>query len=270
MSALVWPSNLGEYNNPSSIFFQFYERHTSTSSSIGDQIELYMPNSVSQPSTVDWSNKDVGLTGNAMAQRATSLREMDMSAQGAASQFRGAISQVSDMWGVVAERGAAGAAAATVGVAGGNVTADEMMGMSAGKIPNPYLTAIFKGVNFRNFAFEFNFAALEEGDSDTIHDIIKTFRKNSLPPGSGFGANAEYPKGFLGYPNEVEIEYRFLGAGNKYLHKFTRAVCVGVDVDYTDAGGWYIHDNGFPTNIKLMLKFSEINIVLRDDVEDGY
>lgn len=43
---------------------------------------------------------------------------------------------------------------------------------------------------------------------------------------------------YLNYPNEVEIEYQWMGATNKYIHRFKRSVITSLDVSYTGAGMW--------------------------------
>lgn len=250
--ALIYPPNLQDVEkNPAVIQFQFYERKSIKDSAPEDAIQLYMPQSVSQPSTVSWDTEKFGFVGNAVAQgiktRGDSFSESDL---GSAMSL-------------AASRAGYSIASKAAGLLGGNVSAEGLMGEASGKIPNPYLTMVFRGVDFRTFTFSFKFAPFSEKDCDTINDIIKTFRKNALPPGK-----AGEP--FLGYPRECDISYHWKGEDNKFLHKFKRSVCTAVDIDYTGQGMFAVMRNGMPANIVVNTKWSEIELVLRDDVEQGY
>lgn len=151
-------------------------------------------------------------------------------------------------------------------IAGG--AASDLQGLgeqAAGMMLNPYLTQVFRAIDFRNFQYTFRFVPFAPSDCDTILEIINTFRKWALPEGEQGGASV-----FLGYPGEVEIEYIFEGGGNPYLHKFKRSVITSIDVNYTGAGMWTMMRNGFPTETVMNVTFSEIQIIVRKDVENGY
>jgi hypothetical protein len=142
----------------------------------------------------------------------------------------------------------------------GNVAGD-LGSATTGAIVNPFLTQIFRGVNFRNFAYEFNLTPFHPEDCQTILDIVKTFRKWALPAG-------EATDWKLGYPGEVEIQYQFFGEENPWIHKFKRSVITSIDVVYTGAGQWGMMRNGFPAETVIKLTLSEIEIVTRPDVEN--
>lgn len=249
--ALIYPPTLMDMElNPAVIQFQFFERTSIKDSAPDDTIQLYMPQSVSQPSTVSWDTEKFGFVGMTVAEGirsgSSSFSEQDIS---------NAVS-------LMANRAGYSLASKAASLLGGNVSVEGIMGQASGKIPNPYLTMVFRGVDFRNFTFSFKFAPFSEKDCDTIHEIIKTFRKNALP--------AHNDDAFLGYPKECQITYQWKGKENKYLHKFKKAVCTGIDVDYTGQGMFAVMRNGFPANIVLNTKWSEIELVLRDDVQGGH
>ena len=247
----TYPSNIGNADRqPASIMFSFYERESYKTSTPSDIIHLYMPDQVSQPSTVAWDTEAFGILGAAIS----------------GQRNAGVIGNAADIASRAAQSGAANIASKVISKMGGQVSAEGLMGEMAGKIPNPYVTMIFKGVDFRKFEMEFKFAPFSESDCDTIDAIIKAFRANSLPPGSG----ANKGPSFLGYPQEAEIKYMWMGQDNKWLHKFKRSVITQVDVNYSAAGVFSTQRNGFPSNIIVTLAFSEVEIVLRDDVYQGY
>lgn len=248
---LTYPGNIGdEQKQPASIMFSFYERESYRKSTPSDIIHLYMPDGVSQPSTTAWDAEAFGFIGATIA-GSRNAGVTGALGDGASRAWEGAKSNVMSK---------------LANKMGGNVSAEALMGETQGRIPNPYITMVFKGVDFRKFEMEFKFAPFSEKDCDTIDAIIKAFRSNSLPPGSG----ANKGPAFLGYPQEVEIRYLWMGKDNKWLHKFKRSVLTGVDVNYAAAGIFSTQRNGFPSNIIVSLNFSEVEIVLRDDITEGY
>lgn len=248
---LNYPANIGDaQKQPASVMFSFYERESYKKSAPTDIIHLYMPDGVSQPSTTAWDAEAFGFIGASIAGSRNASAGATI-ADGASRAWQGAKSNIM---------------AALASKMGGNVSAEGLMGETQGRIPNPYITMVFKGVDFRKFQMEFKFAPFSEKDCETIDNIIKAFRGNSLPPGSG----ANKGPAFLGYPQEVEIRYMWMGQENKWLHKFKRSVLTGVDVNYAAAGIFSTQRNGFPSNIIVVLNFSEVEIVLRDDIKEGY
>lgn len=263
MVDLVYPTSLKDAAaNPAWMQFNFFNRESPKESSPKDKISLYMPESASAPSTVSWDSEKFGFIGNAVSQGAAAFQR--------GSGMAGAVDAVKAGWNsvqggsdLIMAHALANVGSAAVGLMGGSVSAEGLMGAVAGKIPNPYLTMVFRGIDFRNFSFVFKFYPFQESDCTLIDDIIKTFRANQLP---------DYEAGMtmLGYPAECQISYKWMDKDNKWLHKFKRAVCTGVDVDYTPTGMFSTMRNGFPSEITVSTKWSEIELVTRADISEGY
>jgi hypothetical protein len=236
---------------PANVMFTFYERTSTTSSSAQDIIHLYMPENFGQPSTVSWDNSFRGgqaVLGAASA-GATAIGDA-MSKVG--GRFAGVSSWVSTIAGAVGKYTA---------------PASDLAQLKAGMTLNPYLTQMFRGVDLRNFQFTFRLTPFSESDCDKIYNIIKIFRKWSLPSGPEGGASSIY----LNYPGEVEVQYQWGADGeNPYLHRFKRSVITELTIDYTGTGMWTMLRNGFPTETILTVSFGEIEIVVREDVENGF
>lgn len=217
-------------------------------SSMKDQVHLYMPEQFGQPNTVSWDSSFRG-------------------GQAVLSAIGGGVHSIADALAKVkGAKAAAQAGAAVQQIASGPTSDLQQLGEGvAGMMLNPYLTQIFRGVDFRNFQFTFRFVPFSEGDCDTIQNILKTFRKWALPEGPQGGASV-----YLHYPGEVEIEYIFNGGPNEFIHKFKRSVITSIDIDYTGAGMWTMMRNGFPTETVMRVSLSEIQIVVRKDVDAGY
>ena len=101
--------------------------------------------------------------------------------------------------------------------------------LKSGMLPNPYLSQLFRGVDFRNFQYTFRFVPFTPADCDNIKEIITVFRKWALPAGPAGGGASPY----LQYPGEVDVQYQFQDGENTYIHKFKRSVITSLDIDYT-------------------------------------
>lgn len=262
---LVYPRDLGDPDRfPAWINFSFFKRRDVNGRQMTDKIDLYMPESAENPSTVSWSTEDFGFVGNAIAATA---KRIDGSGFGGITQD--VINMANNQAvGLIVARGAASLGSSAAGLLGGDVTAEGLMGVVAGKIPNPYLTMVFKGVDFRSFSFVFKFFPFSEEDCAHIYKIINTFRKNILP---GKGDNGA----FLTYPMECDISYKWGGAAggdskgqysNRWLHKFKTAYCTAFDVNYTNSGMFSVMRNGFPSEITVAMKWSERSLVTAEDI----
>lgn len=246
--AQVWYPDLLQDTTafPAHMLFTFYERGSTTTSSMTDQVHLYMPEAFGQPNTVSWDSHFKGGKEalGTVADMATKASEK----WGKSNKFA--------KW-----MGQAGAAIKSYGT-----PATDLAEIASGFMPNPYLAQLFLGVDFRNFSYTFKFVPFSESDCTKIKDIINIFRKWSLPEGPDGGGGSPY----LEYPGEVEVDYMFDGDRNPWLHKFKRSVITSIDVNYTGAGMWTMMRNGFPTETVMNVTFSEIQIIVRKDVAKDY
>ena len=252
---LIYPSALESKPLQGFIKFMAHERNTTKESEPDKEIYLYMPESLNNPNTVDWSPESLGtLAGGMYSAYQNGFGNKDIGS----AALDTLMPSVGQSIGSLAKKLLS--SPASEAALGGIVT---------GSIPNPYMTMMFKGVNFRTFEFTFKLYPHNTKERDSIHKIIKYLRGAALPPGGGKGMSPA----MLGYPKEFDIEYWFVdkdGASkpNKYLNKFKRSVIVGIETNYTGAGQFAQMRDGFPTEITLNLRFTELSIVLRDDVDN--
>lgn len=239
--------------NPAHINFQFYSRTGYDQFSLAESINLPMPEAVSNPSTINWSQEDFGMIGNAVV---TGLQKMGQG-NSSGDAIQGSLSSMSDR---ILSVGAFNVASAAVGYAGGSASADGIMGQVAGKIPNPYKAMLFRGVNFREFSFVFKFVPFTESDCDLIDSIIQVMRSHAYPDFAG-------DQMFFTYPGECQITYCWESGANKWLNNFKRAVCTGIDVNYATGGQWTNMRNGFPNMITITTRWSEVEVVTKNDIK---
>ena len=266
-----YPPDLSDQSvHPAAIEFKFFERKSPTDSAPLNTVHLYMPESVAQPSTVDWGESNLGFIGNAIVQAAGGVSQGLKGAVGVGDLLGSAVSGAGDGMQLAGAYGLANLGSAAAGLMGGNVTAEGLMGAVAGIVPNPYVTALFRAVGLREFAFVFKFYPFREEDCQDIYDIVSVFRENALPSYSKDALGAGTNKALLGFPSECSIRYLWQGKDNEWIQKFKRAVCTSIDIDYTGQGMFSTMRNGFPSEIVMSTKWKELEIVTREDIKEGY
>lgn len=226
---------------PASIYFAFFDRESTQRTRMVDSVHLYMPEQMATNCNIEWEATAFG------AQAMKSLSEMGTNSKnGLLSAMQTGLRSIANPSGMLSS----------------------MVQAGFGVIPNPYLAQLFKGVNFRSYAFNFKFVAQTEKESQRIFDIVKIFRKYAYPSGPTGGYGSANP--YLNYPGEVEIEYQWKGNTNKYFHRFKRSVITKLDVNYTGANIFAITRVGAPKTTILSLALSEIQILIRQDIENNY
>ena len=250
--SLCYPETLKNTSlNPAHIMFQFFEKNTSVTSTC---IHLPMPDNVSNPSTINWEATDFGMIGNAAVKSVKAIKGNTVNKDDIRAELTSMLERVKSV-------AAYTVASEVINGLGGekNLSTDDIMGASSGKITNPYKTFLFRGVNFRTFSFKFNMVPFKESDCYLIDNIVKSFRTHSYPD---FGGE----KMFFEYPDECQITYMWESDANKWLHNFKRAVCSSIDANYAPLGQWASLRNGFPYMIELTTGWTETSIITKGDI----
>lgn len=145
-----------------------------------------------------------------------------------------------------------------------NVSAEALLSRSTGKVLNPNMELLFKGVKLRSFNFTFNMAPRDEGESKSIKNIIRTFKKSmAARTSSGSGAGL-----FIDSPNIFQLEYRSGNKKHKFLHSFKPCALTNMNVDYTGSGVYATYEDATPVHMKLTLSFQELNPIYFSDYDD--
>ena len=156
-----------------------------------------------------------------------------------------------------------------------------------GKIANPYLEQVFGGIGMREFTFNWKLVPRNEKEQQSIHHIIKTLRKSTLPNlndkyGKIAGNNttldvdekSEGSDRWLTVPKVFNLHWKSQGVDIESLPKIKTCVCKNVQVSYTPDNVWATHlttgDNPYPVGYNLSLTFGETEIITSTDVEQGY
>ena len=158
-----------------------------------------------------------------------------------------------------------------------------------GKILNPYVEQVFKGIAVREFNFSWKLVPRNAREQSRIHNIIKTLRYYSLPNYSssgGFNQDSSTPQQssttarlsdrWLTVPNIFELHWMQAGTNTSIqsLPKIKPCVLKSVSVNYTPDNVWATHINTASTGLSgpspvaydLNLNFAETEIITADDV----
>jgi len=134
----------------------------------------------------------------------------------------------------------------------------------AGYAVNPQIQLLFEGIDFRTYQMSFTFTPYSAQEAKTVKEIIKLFRKHSMPQIVTQAAGM-----FFIPPSVFDITFLYNGQENKNLNKIARSVIESVDVNYAP-DGWSAHDDGAPTQTTLTLNFKETFLIDKTKIDQGY
>tara|TARA_R110002074_G_scaffold123683_1_gene259452 strand:- start:71082 stop:72326 length:1245 start_codon:yes stop_codon:yes gene_type:complete len=212
-------------------------------------IKLYTPQSPQEEYGAGWTDVEFGLAG-ALAKQGNVLDTLKGMANGSNPEAR--------------ERGIrllTGMSNITQ-AAGFDFKLQDAIELQTGKIPNPYKQQLFKGMNFRSFAYTFKFIPKNQAELASTYEIIKTFRDHMHPERTD--------DFFIMYPSTFEIEYQYRGIRNKWLTKIADCALVNMKVDYGAGGALTTFQNtgGAPTEINIEMQFRELALITREHFND--
>jgi len=145
-----------------------------------------------------------------------------------------------------------------------------------GTVLNPRLAKLFKQKEFRTFSFMWEFYPRSREEVEMIRDIIETFRYHAHPAkfGEADGAQiqlrvpAEFRVRFLSTNSDKNNQAGFVE--NEYLPRIGYCALSSIAVDYSPNGTYSSLLDNSPTAITLSLNFSEMDVLTRDKIEEGF
>ena len=138
------------------------------------------------------------------------------------------------------------------------------IGLAARVTVNPNIRTTFKGVNIREFTFQFKFLPKSGEESLAVKKIVRLFRENAFP--EQIPLSGEIPLGYK-YPNIFKIrllsgktgEFKNVGTPIKMCH------LRNISTVY-NATSQTFHPDGSPTEIDLNVSFTEYRTIHRSDI----
>lgn len=157
-------------------------------------------------------------------------------------------------------------AAQAAGIAGiGNMSLDQLLARSEGKILNPNMELLFNGPTIRSFKFSFKFTPRSEPEAEQVKLIIGSLKRHMAP---------QSPGAYLGTPNFFELRYRSGNGNHKFLNKFKQCVLENMSVNYTGENTYATYWDGTPVSMIMDLTFKELEPIYSTDYknpgDEGY
>lgn len=129
----------------------------------------------------------------------------------------------------------------------------------AGTIPNPHVSAVFNGVDLKEFNFNFRLSPRSQQEADTINRIINVFRARTHPnPGTVAGAIYS-----LDYPDLAKMTI----VGAKGLTSVNFSFISRFNVSYSSGSNMAFYKDGQPIEIALDFNMKEIDIRTRENYD---
>lgn len=221
---------------------------------LSTEITLYTPQTVMMNQRTDWENyNDVifDLLNSGFAEEVVNSVKT--------GNISNAANRVSDEASGIAS--AAGRIVATA--------ASDLVQSATRTAVNPKKDLLFRGIDRREFTFEYQFAPRSAEEAKEVANIIHAFRLFSAPEVIENTMDYLYV-----YPAEFDIEYGFIKNNieeqNKYLNKISSCVLRSVFVNYAPNGSFQSLENGEPVQVNMTLHFQEIETLHRDRIAKGY
>ena len=146
-------------------------------------------------------------------------------------------------------------------LAGIDVSADEVLARTTGKILNPNAELLFQGPVLRDFGFKFLMIARGQKEAEEIRKIIRFFKLGAAPRYLGGPA-------LLGTPDIFQLKY--MAGKSKELetvNKFNEMALRTITVDYAPDGFWSAYQDSHPVAVVMSLQFSELRPLYSTDHE---
>jgi hypothetical protein len=147
-----------------------------------------------------------------------------------------------------------------------------LLEIKSGAIMTPRMELMFEGLSRRNFSYNFTFLPKSVKEAETVEEIVKLFKFHSA---SDFGgALSDIMGGADGVrtmtiPDLFDIKYMHMGSDNTHLNKIKTCVLSSISVDY-GAERYTAYDGGRPQTTKLALSFTELELITKTYIADGY
>jgi len=144
--------------------------------------------------------------------------------------------------------------------------------------PNQFKEQIFKGVGRRTFSFSWELIPSSKEDVIKIYSIVYAFKKYSHPKLASAGM-------FLDFPGQFKIGFFNGTKQNDFLFRIGMCACTKVEVTYGGKDLIFFRDFeatlppfsesarafGAPANaIKISLDFTELELLTRERIQEGY
>ena len=184
---------------------------------------------------------------------------------------------------------------------GGNLEFNDVSGSTRGIVINPNAELLYDSPEMREVGMIFRLVPRNKDEAGTIKQIIRAFRRASMPRwggldregkegdvdlttgetpttvGEGTESDAKASQINLGSrDNWIQVpdlcKFTFMTGSNpnENIIQFKPCAISGVEVNYTPDGTYAAYANGVPVAVELRLNFMETKLIFADEVDVGY
>ena len=184
---------------------------------------------------------------------------------------------------------------------GGNIDFNDVSGSTRGIVINPNAELLYDSPEMREIGMIFKLVPRNYNESIQIRNIIKTFRKASMPSwgsedtdllsgeskvnqqneGKGSQINLGGKDNWIHVPKLCKFTFMTGSKANRHIIQYKPCAISAVEVNYTPDGTWTSYNNpGHPADIdvagsppvavELRLNFMETKLIFADEVEMGF
>lgn len=226
-------------------------------------VDMYIPLSMTYNDGVQYENANLGAVGGATLQGMANAENIfssafDALASGIGSAFNYLLNpSLKDEAGRLAAL-----RASRVGSAGFQAA----VSIGVQRSLNPNTRALFRGVNLREFNFNFKLIANSPREAVQIEKIV-TFFREELYPQSVFLQDTQIPIAYE-FPNAFSIQFTHKGAEAK-IPRLEYCFLRNVQTNYNPTGASF-HNDGRPNEVDMTLNFIEMRTLHKEDIQKGF
>ncbi len=137
--------------------------------------------------------------------------------------------------------------------------ARQMAEATGGIVRNPHTTALFNGVNLKSHSFAWRLSPRNQGEADTMMDVIKEFKYRALP---SYDVNTPTARFALKYPELVTVSFE----GTDSLDDVGFAFIESVNISHFPNGPAFFKD-GKPVEVQISISLRETDIQTKESLE---
>ena len=225
-------------------------------------IILPLPKAISDGQGASWGDSSINALAAAGASAAASMIQEDRNILEAAGQITEKFNQeVGDK----TTRDSMATAAIALGMnalTGGDGDINSLVSRATGNIVNPNVELLFNGVQLRGgFNFIYDLIPRNQTESESIKNIIRTFKQQMLPNKRSTGF-------FIKAPNVFRLKYMRGGKIHPFLNLFKICALTNMSVDYSGSGTYSSYHDATPVHMVLNLQFQELSPIYREDYDN--
>jgi len=219
----------------------------------GTAIGLYMPPSVNVNYSMDYTEGEIGIMGEALYGLFKDYQE---------GKTDGMVDRAAGIAGSGLEKMGVGMIDKVI------PGAKDLYAIESGTILTPRTEMMFRGTDRRSFSFSFTFIPKDSAETEIVHKIVKEFKVGMTPSFKIAGSTRE-----MTIPDVFSIQYMHLNKKNSYVNKIGKCYLKTMDVTY--GGDKFVTYNADakgapPQRTTISLSFQELEVLDRANMEDGF